>query len=440
MKKLLVVLLVVSAVNLFAMGALVVNSISQTLSDINVDDGVVDNTFAILGQAQSAAPNKMAFYHNHIFVVITYENAIQKIDAIGGESSYIYLESGSLPNDICIDEESGFAYVTGNGTNKVYQINLTNAEVVSSIEVGTAPQGMAISLGKLYVANSEFNISDYSYDDGTVSVIDLSDFTNIQTLNTVHKNPILIKVIDDRVFAICMGDWSGAPNGGVDIFSNEEDIPANTIDLTGGHPSAAVALLGYDVRALYVGSSVPSGVWTIDPDNYVVISHISESWFEGGASLDASGTTLVTIDPLDWQSNSIVRAYDVLNGVLIGTWNTAVGATDIKIYTDLMENDNDMVQAINSLVGKAYPNPFYQTAKCNISIDFYSKNAGILISEVYNIKGQKISTFTTTTKKGYNTIYWDSKDKLGKNVPSGVYYFKLLYNAQSAIRKVTVIK
>ncbi len=106
MRKLFFMLLLV-VISILKADIYVINSISQTLSQLDLETQSANNNFAELGQFAGTAPNKMAFYEHFVYVVITYENCIQKIDLERNLTrTYIYLEDSSFPNDIIIKDNS----------------------------------------------------------------------------------------------------------------------------------------------------------------------------------------------------------------------------------------------------------------------------------------------------------------------------------------------
>ncbi|NQV17926.1 MAG: T9SS type A sorting domain-containing protein, partial [Armatimonadetes bacterium] len=86
-----------------------------------------------------------------------------------------------------------------------------------------------------------------------------------------------------------------------------------------------------------------------------------------------------------------------------------------------------------------YPNPFNP----NTEISFMMKNDCIGELAIYNIKGQKTRILFTNKSipKDELIIYnWNGKDKSGKEVSSGVYYYKLMTTKGNYIRKMILMK
>ena len=431
-KIILIVTIMVLSVSLFANGVLVVNSISQTLSDVyDMESGSVNPNVSSLGEVANSAPNKMAIFGSNVYVVITYENAVQKIDLFSKENrGMIYLESGALPNDIIIDSENHFAYVSGNGLGKVYKINLDTDEIVGSVDVGIAPQGMEIAGSKLFVANTGFNMSDYTYTDGTVSVIDLDTFTNVHTIAT-DINPTSIKKIGENIYVICTGNYANVM-GYVDVFNytNFQSISQISFD-------TAISGLAYDENnnRFFVGTPLGNGVYVCSANDNIIQHNANEGLFAGGTALCIAENYLAVVDPNNWTENSHIRFYNLSDFSLVSDAEAGVGATDVKFYTGTVDNDNVLIEA--SDFSNCYPNPFnISSYKVDMKIDYNGKDSQNIKYSVYNLKGQKIFESTIIGNK----ITWNGKDDNGFKVSSGVYYFKIIENDKTVIRKVTVLR
>lgn len=79
---------------------------------------------------------------------------------------------------------------------------------------------------------------------------------------------------------------------------------------------------------------------------------------------------------------------------------------------------------INNLFNN-HPNPFNPTTTISYNLTNKIHNPKI---EIYNLKGQKVKSYSLKAKKGKNSVDWSGKDKYGKAVSSGVYFYRLLNN------------
>ncbi len=95
----------------------------------------------------------------------------------------------------------------------VARINTSDFTVEAQVKVGRNPEGLAVSNGKLFVANSggmDYN-TPVGYDK-TVSVINLKTFEVEKTI-TVEINPTVLQTVDNGdVYCISMGNYGDVPN------------------------------------------------------------------------------------------------------------------------------------------------------------------------------------------------------------------------------------
>ena len=75
-----------------------------------------------------------------------------------------------------------------------------------------------------------------------------------------------------------------------------------------------------------------------------------------------------------------------------------------------------------------YPNPFNPATNIAFSIE----EAGYTTLDVYNMKGQLVKTLVNEVKENGNyTVTWNGKDNSGKNLSSGVYFYKMVSEGNS---------
>ncbi|MCK4655313.1 MAG: T9SS type A sorting domain-containing protein, partial [Candidatus Cloacimonetes bacterium] len=97
----------------------------------------------------------------------------------------------------------------------------------------------------------------------------------------------------------------------------------------------------------------------------------------------------------------------------------------------------DIVVNSNRFYSIAYPNPFNP----EIIIEFNLPQPLKVKLDIYNIRGQKVKTLIDQKmEKGVWNKIWDGKDNAGKNVSSGIYFYKLDAVKYSRIQKILLIK
>lgn len=84
-----------------------------------------------------------------------------------------------------------------------------------------------------------------------------------------------------------------------------------------------------------------------------------------------------------------------------------------------------------------YPNPF--NPETNIS--FTLKSGGKISIEIYNSLGEKIDEiFNGYSHSGTHTLKWNGTNSEGKNVPTGIYFYRLSTNQNFVTKKMLLLK
>ncbi|MBS3768263.1 MAG: T9SS type A sorting domain-containing protein, partial [Candidatus Cloacimonetes bacterium] len=83
------------------------------------------------------------------------------------------------------------------------------------------------------------------------------------------------------------------------------------------------------------------------------------------------------------------------------------------------------------------PNPF----KLNTNISFSIPNKSKVEIIVYNIKGQRVKSIVNDKyNKGWYNVTWDGTDNYGREVGSGVYFYRLKTENKEFVKKMLLIK
>jgi len=122
-----------------------------------------------------------------------------------------------------------------------------------------------------------------------------------------------------------------------------------------------------------------------------------------------------------------------ISNIQMNLFNVYTLDEEIQVGTE--END---IEICNQRLLNNYPNPFNPTTTINFSLQ---SNTEVELT-VYNIKGQKIKTLIKNEFiKGTHSIIWNGDDESGKNVSSGVYFYKLNVNGKTeAMKKCLLLK
>ncbi len=373
----------------------VVNSESRTLSMIDTETGAVNNTFTQLG----LTPNLLKVNTDYIYVVLSGANSIQMIDRETGITiRNIFIASSSNPWDVV--EYDGYLYVSGMFTNKVYKISQESWSVVDQITVGTAPEGLEVCNGKLYVCNTGGYASGYA--NSSVSVIDLANFSVINTI-PVWTNPQDIAVYNSQLHIVCTGNWNTI-SGAVDVIDSVTDEKIDRI-IIGGNPWGIwISPNGI----AYMGEGYNSGIYSYDANTLSVLNNGNNPLTPGGIAVSGLNECIAVLSA-NWGQNGIVYLR-TKNWQPITQWTVALTPTDICYFESASPvSDENLPKPQITL----YPNPVKKEGILNFKAD--NSYAGEI--KIYNLRGQKV--LQTEVNKGEASINLN-----GKGLQSGIYFYK----------------
>lgn len=116
--------------------------------------------------------------------------------------------------------------------------------------------------------------------------------------------------------------------------------------------------------------------------------------------------------------------------------NVMYAAIDID-FTQFTNSDDPIVITKPVVLKQNYPNPF--NPQTIISFNLISADKVNL--SVYNIRGQHVNTLVNGNfTAGSHEVIWNGLDKNGKQVSSGVYFYKLATPSFSSMKRMVLIK
>ena len=433
MRRSLVILVMLAALNLWTAVGFVVNSGSETLSRIDFETGEVVDVFCALG----SMPNRVELTDEFAYIVNSGDNSVQKVDINTGNTiTDIYIENSSNPYDIIIDEDH--AYITGGMINKVYKIDIETDEVESSITVGGNPAGMAILDGKLFVGNSDYGAG---YSNCSVSVIDLETFSVEATIPT-EVNPQFLAAINGNIHVSCGGDWNTI-FGKICIIDPASNTVTNILDI--GGVTSNFALMTSDI--VYIADGFGSSLYAYDAETLELIYDNSNPFTPGGTMVTSNNENLFVLGG-EWGQNFTVKVFDI-NENLLNEYTVGLYATDIKIVPEVVSvHDEQLPMPDYNLTN--YPNPFNPTTTISFSLTAEITESTELM--IYNLKGQKVKDLSPSwchpepfdklrtgliegRRKTKFSVVWNGTDENNQPVSSGVYFYKLIINGNTVASK-----
>jgi Uncharacterized conserved protein len=154
--------------------------------------------------------NDILRYGSKIYITVSGSNTIEVTDLKGNSITQIIGKDndGNQEEPRSLASDSGKVYVTL-FDGYVAKIDTATLKITAKVAVGPNPEGIAITNGKIYVANSGgMNWPNY---DKTVSVIDEKSFTELKKIN-VEINPDKVKADSyGDIYVISNGDYYLTP-------------------------------------------------------------------------------------------------------------------------------------------------------------------------------------------------------------------------------------
>lgn len=415
MKKVLILIFMVVSLALMGEYVYVVNSVSGTLSRVDLESGNTNNSFVQLG----TTPNLIDIDGDYAYVVNSGDNAVQKIDLNTGNTvSNIYIEDSANPWYAKVNE--GFLYVTGFFTNKLYKIDLETEEIVSQIVVGEAPEGIEFYQDKIYVTCTGGYVNDYQASQVTVLTKD-----NLDILTTIPTslNPQSIHLYNNKLYVMCTGNW-GDVLGTVEVIDPETDTISVSLSI-GGNIGKAAFINNHG----YISDAMNTGIYVIDTDSDQVLNDSTNPLTPGGSTIATNGQSIAFVNA-SWGSNGSLWVTDsnLANGV---SYELALAPSDVIFGSQAVSSsDHDIVTAPFAV--NAYPNPSPR------GVNFSVKGAGRGQNKVmiYNLRGQLVDQFSSNE----NDFRWDSTKSQDSEYANGIYFYKIINSEQNVSGKFIILK
>ena len=245
------------------------------------------------------------------------------------------------------------------------------------------------------------------------------ELRNLTGFNVYRDNNLIAEITDPVIFSY----WDEALNAGnynyfvIAVYDESNSGPSNT--------STAEVVL-----------SAPTNLtaqWQ-QPDVYL-------SW-DAPAVRDLAYYRIYRDNALIAENLTVTNYTD--DNVPAGTYIYKVQAIYDGNWTSDFSNEaeitivhaEEILPQVTDLEGN-YPNPFNPSTTIRFSL-----NEDSFVSlEIYNIKGEKVRTLVKDNLPAqYHTIVWNGRDENGKQVSSGIYFYKMKAGEFTSTRKMIMMK
>jgi YVTN family beta-propeller protein len=269
------------------------NENNASLAYYNLVDGVMipDVYSSVNGHGLGDSAEQLLIYGSKMYITVTSSNRLVVLDETGRLIKSIEPKdaAGAPVNPRRMAANDGKVYVGYYYGHSVAALDTASLEVVATVAVGRYPEGLAVSGGKLYVANSGgLDSPDYGH---TVSVINLDGFT-VEKEIEVTINPTRLAVGGNReeVYLISMGNYG-------DVGNTLQHIDRSTGQVTQVGEGSIFTMSGLDLYVVHAQWGSPD----ITYRKYNTGTGTAVAWPE---SFITDGTVIgspsaIGVDPLD---------------------------------------------------------------------------------------------------------------------------------------------
>jgi hypothetical protein len=205
---------------------------NSTLSyfDLQTSQLTADVFFAANNKHLGDVGNSIVIRGTRAYIVVNNSDKIEVIDISNNLNvGTISVGSGRSPRQLALLNDS-VGLVTNLYDASVLLLDLKNMTTSQRIPVGQNPDGLAVSAGRAFVANSGLGSGR------TVSVIDLQSLAVIKTV-TVADNPVDVQTgPDGMVHVLCAGSYG-------DYSNPNDDTPAKIVVIEPGSGAVVDSIL-----------------------------------------------------------------------------------------------------------------------------------------------------------------------------------------------------
>ncbi|MFZ1730974.1 MAG: T9SS type A sorting domain-containing protein [Bacteroidota bacterium] len=134
------------------------------------------------------------------------------------------------------------------------------------------------------------------------------------------------------------------------------------------------------------------------------------------------------------------------------------GTATVKVLVTNLDNTNEKTEltftaittlasvpgaptASDLILSQNYPNPFSLGKYNGTTITYRMAESGNATLKVYNLLGKEVLALVNEMRPiGKSSITWDGRDNTGRQVPAGIYVYKLTTNSQTLSRRMMITR
>jgi len=99
--------------------------------------------------------------------------------------------------------------------------------------------------------------------------------------------------------------------------------------------------------------------------------------------------------------------------------------------------ETEMPPAYRNDLSQNYPNPFNPVT----TIEYSLAHEGYVELKIFNVQGQRIRTLVSESKlPGRHKVSWDGRNDMGREVTSGIYFYRLQTGQFVSVKKMIILR
>ena len=176
-----------------------------------------------------------------------------------------------------------------------------------------------------------------------------------------------------------------------------------------------------------VSQGTPSGASQGNIDNAIRITR---------DMIVATNTSMIQ----NYSFTSADAIYGVSEGAIFAYWLQIIyndrtsrfhGPIEVEIKSETTPTDVPLFTMMNSV----FPNPVTGDAHFGVQV----KEGETAVLRIFNVRGQLVKEFDML-RSGRHNFTWDRRDNQGREVGSGVYFYRLTSETVDSVRRMVVVK
>ena len=273
--------------------------------------------------------NDMKAYGGKIYVVVNNSNTVEVLNKRSCKSikqvSMMNGGNGKQPRSIAFHQ--GKAYITCYD-GYIDVLDTVSLSIVQRIQVGSNPEGLAVSGNRLFVSNS--GGLNYPNVDSTLSVIDLTTYQEVDRV-TVGKNPGGVRTdASGDIYVITRGNYGSIPSRMVKVdpvllTSQTFTFDASSIERMGDH--FLITYFNYSNNSSQV-KLFNTVTETLENDNFLSTTGITTLY---GVQYDPIRNKIYCLDAMSYTNTGYVRQYSS-SGVFENNFHVGLNPSKLIFY------------------------------------------------------------------------------------------------------------